>query len=349
MFKQMTEDQVTDVHFKYDKDSGLKSIIAIHNTSRGPALGGCRIIPYSSIDSAIADVLRLAKGMSYKAALAGLDLGGGKAVILEPAHEYNREKTFKAFGRFTEELNGRYITAMDSGATTNDMDNIATQSSYVTCTSSDGNPAPYTAKGVFLGIQACLKACPDFNEHLSGMRVAVQGLGNVGYALCELLHTEGVKLFVSDLDKNKVNKCVEKFSATGVATDQIHKTECDIFSPCGLGGILNEQSITELRCRAVAGSANNQLLTPKCGELLLQEDILYAPDYLINAGGLIFAAMTYQGFSINKLNSHLDGIHHTLLNIFRKEQQIKESGSVIADRMAENILFGNKHTELASA
>ncbi|CAC9656336.1 Branched-chain amino acid dehydrogenase [deaminating] (EC 1.4.1.9)(EC 1.4.1.23) [uncultured Gammaproteobacteria bacterium] len=349
MFKQMTESQVTDVHFKYDKDSGLESIVAIHNTSRGPALGGCRIIPYTSTDSAVTDAIRLAKGMSYKAALAGLDLGGGKAVIMEPPHAYNRENLFKAFGRFVEELNGRYITAMDSGTTVTDMDNIATRSSYVTCTSSVGNPAPYTAKGVFLGIQACLKTCQDFNDSLSGMRIAVQGLGNVGYALCELLHAEGVKLFVSDIDENKVNRCVAKLAATAVPTDQIHKTDCDIFSPCGLGGILNEQSINELRCRVVAGSANNQLLTPECGELLLQKDILYAPDYLINAGGLIFVALTYQGFNADKLNRHLETIHHTLLDIFRTEQQIKESGSVIADRMAETILFGNKNTEPLNA
>ena len=348
MFRQITEARVNDLHFKYDEDSGLKSIIAIHSTLRGPALGGCRIIPYTCSNEAITDAIRLAKGMSYKAALAGLNLGGGKAVIMEPPHDYHREKLFRAFGRFVEELNGRYITAMDSGTTVSDMDYIASQSTHVTCTSSSGNPAPYTAKGVFFGIQACLKACPDFNESLSGMRIAVQGLGNVGHALCELLHAEGARLFVSDIDESRVNECINQFGATGIATDQIHKIPCDIFSPCGLGGILNEQSINELQCRAVAGSANNQLLTPECGELLSQKGILYAPDYLINAGGLIFVAMAHQGWDTTELNRHVEGIYDTLLQIFRKEQQSGEPSSIIVDHMAEAILFGNKANQLSA-
>lgn len=347
MFKQITEARVNDLHFKYDEESGLKSIIGIHSTARGPALGGCRIMPYSSSDDAITDVIRLAKGMSYKAALAGLDLGGGKAVIVEPSHEYNREKLFKAFGQFVEELNGRYITAMDSGTNVTDMDYISSKTSHVTCTSSSGNPSIYTAKGVFLGITACLKVCPDFNKSLSGMRIAIQGLGNVGHKLCEMLHAEGAKLFVSDIDDSKIHKCVEQFSATGVAADQIHKVPCDIFSPCGLGGVLSQPVISELQCRAVAGAANNQLSTQECGQLLSQKGILYAPDYLINAGGLMAVVASYKDWSSKKLDGYLEGIHNTLIEIFNKEQETRIPSSVIADDMAEAILFGRSSSTLS--
>ncbi|MDD7804902.1 MAG: Glu/Leu/Phe/Val dehydrogenase dimerization domain-containing protein [Endozoicomonas sp. (ex Botrylloides leachii)] len=341
MFKQITEAKLNDLHFKYDEDSGLRSIIAIHSTVRGPALGGCRIIPYSCSKDAVTDVIRLARGMSYKAALAGIELGGGKAVIIQPTHDFSREKLFKAFGRFVNELNGRYITAIDSGACVKDMDYIANESKHVTCTSSTGNPGPYTAKGVFLGIKACLSASPELNDSLSGMRVAVQGLGNVGYALCALLHDQGVHLYVSDVDQHKVSQCVDDFGAVSVAAEDIHKTPCEIFSPCGLGGILSEKTIPELQCSVVAGSANNQLLTSACGQQLEEKGILYAPDYLINSGGLIFVAKAHQGWSEQKVNRHIENIYYTLLKLFDRNKQTGEPCSVIADHMAEAMLFGS--------
>ncbi len=347
MFRQITEAQINDLHFKYDRISGLQSIIAIHNTQRGPALGGCRIIPYSSSQEAIGDAIRLAKGMSYKAALAGLSLGGGKAVIMEPEGSYSRKQLFTAFGRFVDELGGRYITAMDSGTTIEDMDVIVQQSQYVTCTSTSGSPAPYTARGVFFGIQACLKACPALSDSLSGTRIAVQGLGNVGYELCDLLHQQGAHLVVADIDENRLNACVDQFGAEAVSTDIIHKVPCDIFSPCGLGGILTEQTIAELQCQAVAGSANNQLLTPECGYLFLQRGILYAPDYLINAGGLIFIGMGHQGHSIEQANQHIKGIEQTLLRVFKKEQQSGVPSNIIADQMAEAILFDASSSQMS--
>ncbi|MGI9282943.1 MAG: Leu/Phe/Val dehydrogenase [Endozoicomonas sp.] len=348
MFRQITEARLNDIHLKYDEASGLRAIVAIHNTRRGPALGGCRIIPYTSTEDAVTDAIRLAKGMSYKAALAGLDLGGGKSVIMEPEGPYDREKLFRAFGQFIDELGGRYITAMDSGSRVSDMDIIATQTQHVSCTSSSGNPAPSTALGVYKGIQATLKAHQEFGLSLKGMTVAVQGLGNVGFALCQLLHQDGAKLIVTDIDEQKVQQCVQEFGATAVNAEEIYSVPCDIFSPCGLGGILSENTISQLQCAAVAGSANNQLLTPECGQLLFDKGILYAPDYLINAGGLIFVAMTHQGKSQNEMNHRINAIEDTLLQVYRHEQQRRAPSSLIADHMAEVLLYEEQSGQLSA-
>lgn len=348
MFRQITEARMNDIHIKHDEHSGLKSIIAIHNTRRGPSLGGCRFIPYPSFDDAVTDAIRLARGMSYKAALAGLDLGGGKSVIMHPEGDYDRTELFKAFGRFVDELGGRYITAMDSGTKVSDMDTIATRTRHVTCTSSSGNPAPSTAKGVYYGILSTLKAHKAFGNTLKGMTIAVQGLGNVGYALCQLLHRGGARLIVSDIDETKVEQCIREFGARGVSPEEIHSVPCDIFSPCGLGGVLNETSIEQLQCAAVAGSANNQLLTEACGEQLFNKGILYAPDYLINAGGLIFVSMAYYQKSHRELNLRIKGIGETLLQIFRRQQQQQEPASLIADQMAEAMLFGDELRQLSA-
>ena len=348
MFRQISEARVNDLHFKYDETSGLKAIIAIHNTRRGSALGGCRILPYLSTDDAVTDAIRLAQGMSYKAALAGLDLGGGKSVILEPEEPYDRQQLFKAFGQFIEELDGRYITAMDSGSRVSDMDAIATRTGHVTCTSASGNPAPFTAMGVYKGIQSVLKAHKDFGSSLKGMKIAVQGLGNVGFALCQLLNRDGAELVVTDIDDQKVAQCVREFGATAVDSDEVYSVECDIFSPCGLGGILDETTISQLQCAAVAGSANNQLLTPECGQQLFDRNILYAPDYLINAGGLIFVAMTHQRKSESEMNHRINAIEDTLLQIFRHQQQRGMPSSLIADHMAEALLYGDEHGQLSA-
>ncbi len=348
MFKQMTEARMSDVHYKYDEASGLKSIIAIHNTSRGPALGGCRIIPYASEEDALTDAVRLARGMSYKAALAGMDLGGGKSVIMEPKGAYDRKALLQAFGRFVSELDGRYITAMDSGATVADMDSIATQTRHVTCTSDSGNPGPLTAEGVFYGIKAILKAHRDLPDSLKGVRIAVQGLGNVGFALCQLLRKEGAQLLVTDIDESRTSLCVKELNATAVSPHDIHKTPCEIFSPCGLGGILNQTSIPELNCAAVAGSANNQLLTKNDGDELHKRGILYAPDYVINAGGLVFVAMGHQGSSYSDMQRRIQGIEQTLLQIFTQQHQRNIPSSLIADDLAEAILYNSDSTQLSA-
>ena len=348
MFRQITEVRMNDIHIKYDEHSGLKSIIAIHNTRRGPSLGGCRFIPYPSFDDAVTDAIRLAQGMSYKAALAGLDLGGGKSVIMMPEGDFDRTELFSAFGRFVDELGGRYITAIDSGTSVSDMDIIASQTHHVSCTSASGNPGPSTAKGVYYGILSTLRARKEFGHTLKGMTIAVQGLGSVGYALCQLLHRDGARLVVSDIDDDKVEQCIREFGARGVNPSEIHSTSCDIFSPCGLGGVLNEQTIDQLQCGAVAGSANNQLLTPECGEQLFNRDILYAPDYLINAGGLIFVAMTHARKSHHEMNLRIKGIGETLLQVFRRQQQQQEPVNRIADQMAEAMLFGDEFRQLTA-
>ncbi|MGB0360381.1 MAG: Leu/Phe/Val dehydrogenase [Endozoicomonas sp.] len=348
MFRQITEAHLDDLHCKYDEASGLKSVIAIHNTRRGSALGGCRIIPYTSSEEAITDAIRLAQGMSYKAALAGLDLGGGKAVIMEPEGDYDRKALFQAFGRFLNELGGRYATAMDSGTTVMDMDAIATQTAHVTCTSDCGGPAPYTAKGVYYGILACLKAHPELPDTVKGLRIAVQGLGNVGYALCQLLHYDGALLTITDIDHLRVERCREAFGAKVVSSEEIYSTPCDVFSPCGLGGILNSDTIRQLKCAIIAGSANNQLLTEQNGYSLYDRNILYAPDYLINSGGLIFVAMNYLRHSESDMHRKLRNISSTLLQIFSRQSDVGLPASVIADQMAEIMVYGHELTPITA-
>ncbi|WP_461538310.1 Leu/Phe/Val dehydrogenase [Spongorhabdus nitratireducens] len=348
MFSRMKEAQINDIHFRHDKPTGLKAMIAIHSTRRGPALGGCRCIPYDHTEDALADAIDLARGMSYKAALAGLDLGGGKAVIMEPAEAYDREALFKAFGRFVEELGGRYITAMDSGTMLQDMDWISTETRHVTCTSHSGDPSPYTARGVFAAIKACLQASDALPDTLQGLRVAVQGAGNVGFELCRLLHEAGAQLQVADIDEERRQCCIDAFGANTVPVDQILTTECDILSPCGLGHILTEELIPKLRCSAIAGSANNQLAGPEVGLALYRQGILYAPDYLINAGGLIFVAMSHEGQSEADIYHRVDELGDTLLKLFHRQEQSGEASSLIADRMAEQILYGNNDEAVAS-
>ncbi|WP_163831290.1 Leu/Phe/Val dehydrogenase [Spartinivicinus ruber] len=344
MFKRMTTARVNDLHFKYDEQTGLKAIIAIHNTRLGPALGGCRIIEYQSTDQAIDDAIRLAKGMSYKAALANLPLGGGKAVILKPAKIHDRTLLFEAFGRFVNELGGRYITAMDAGTTTEDMDAAATQSHYVTCTSATGNPAPFTALGVFTGIKACLKLKGHSATNLQSVHVAIQGLGNVGYELARLLYETGAKLTVADIDKSKLARCVNEFNATAAPADAIHKVHCDIFSPCGLGSILTKTTIDELNCQIVAGSANNQLALPHCGEIIHQRNILYAPDYLINAGGLMFVALQHKGAKLDAIKKKIEEIGITLNTLLKRSLNQNMPSSEIADHMAEEVLYKSQQS-----
>lgn len=348
MFGQITGARISDLHCKFDEESGLRSVIAIHSTRRGPALGGCRIIPYSSSDEAISDAIRLARGMSYKSALAGLDLGGGEAVIMEPESDYDRKALFESFGCFLNELGGRYVTAMDSGTTVADMDAIATQSPYVTCTSSCGSPSPFTAEGVYYGVLACLKAHPLLPDNLKGLRVAVQGVGNVGFALCERLFNDGAQLIVADINQQRVDQCVREFGAKAVAPAEIHAVPCDLFSPCSLGGVLNSDTIDQLQCAAVAGSANNQLLTKDDGVALFEREILFAPDYLINSGGLIFVAMTYLKSCQSDMHRCLRGIHNTLLQIFSRQKQARLPASVVADQMAKSIVYGDNDSQVTT-
>jgi len=327
-----------DLHMKVDPKTGFKAIIAIHNTKRGPALGGCRFIEYPNTEAAILDAMRLAMGMSYKSALAGLPLGGGKGVIIKPHGSYDREAYLRSFGEFIHELGGRYITAVDSGTDLCDMDIIVEQTPYVASLSiHHDSPSPHTAQGVLQGIKAAL-TFKRGHADLAGVHVAIQGLGHVGFLLAQYLHEHGATLTVSDIDHIQVEKAVRLFSATAVSPEEIHKTACDIFAPCALGGILTEANIEALNTDVIAGAANNQLEHAKNGQLLYDKGILYAPDYVINAGGIIFAASKYLGSNETAVQKQLEGIYDTLLTIFNRSKKEHKPTNVITDTLARELL-----------
>ncbi|OEC46797.1 amino acid dehydrogenase [Pseudomonas sp. 1D4] len=339
MFNQMEGARLEALHLAQDPVTGLRAIIAIHDTRLGPALGGCRYLAYPDDDSALRDAIRLAQGMSYKAALAGLPHGGGKAVILRPAHVPDRAALFEAFGRMVESLGGRYITAVDSGTSSLDMDCVALHTRHVTSTQADGDPSPCTALGVFAGIRASALARLG-SDDLEGLRIAVQGLGNVGYALAEQLAAAGAELLVSDLDPGRVQLAVEQLGAHPVASEALLTTPCDILAPCGLGGVLNTQSAPQLRCAVVAGAANNQLASPDIADLLEARGILYAPDYVINSGGLIHVALRHRGDDMPAITAHLARISQRLTDIYAHAQADKRSPARVADALAERLLYG---------
>ncbi len=327
-----------DLHFKVDPETGMKAIIAIHSTKLGPALGGCRFIPYPDSFSAFYDAMRLARGMSYKAALTNLPLGGGKSVIIKPKTEFNRAAYMTKFGQFVNEMQGRYITALDSGTLLNDMDIIHEQTPYVASLSShNGDPSPYTALGVLRGIQAAVQFRMQ-KDSLSGLHIAIQGLGHVGYGLARHLHELGVKLTVADIDPKKVAQAQSEFNANVVSTEEIHKVPCDVFAPCALGAIINNLTIKQLQTNIIAGAANNQLARAYHGQLLHDMDILYATDYVINAGGLIFAASKYLKTPEDKVQQQIDGIGVALTEIFERSQRENQPISVIADTLAQEKL-----------
>ena len=337
MLKQMENAGLTDLHFGLDAATGLKAIIAIHSTARGSAIGGCRFIHYAREQDAITDALRLAKGMSYKAALAGLPHGGGKAVVIKPEGDFDRAALMQAFGRFVGELGGRYITAMDSGTEVSDMDAIETSTRYVSCTSASGDPSPHTALGIFEGIKAAVKHQLG-TDNLAGLSVAIQGLGHVGHALAERLHTAGAHLIVADTDPERTARCVREFNARAVDVEEIYDTDTDIFSPCGLGATLNQDTIARLKCRIVAGCANNQLATDEDGNRLRQRGILYAPDYVINAGGLIHVAMHHSGHTPAERDAKIIEIAATLTHLFEEADRKDQSVHHVADLHAESLL-----------
>jgi len=256
MFALMQNSRVQSLHMIVDPHTCLKAVIAIHSSLKGPALGGCRYLSYPNEESAIEDAIQLARNMSYKAVLAGLSLGGGTAVILRPAHVPDRSALFEAFGRFVQTLDGRYITAIDSGTSREDMDCIAQYTQHVTTTTESGDPTTYTAMGIYAGLRAPAMARLG-SDNLEGLRVAIQGLGHVGWALAEQLHAAGAELLVADLDSGKVQLAMEQMGAKPVASEALLSTPCDILAPCGLGGVLNSHSVAKMRCATVAGGANN--------------------------------------------------------------------------------------------
>lgn len=325
-----------------DAASGLRAIVAIHSTELGPALGGTRFYPYSSEDAALRDVLRLSRGMTYKAAAAGLDLGGGKAVILGDPKRAKSEELLRVYGRFIESLGGRYITAEDVGTSRDDMDVIRRETRFVTGTSptlgGSGDPSPLTAYGVYLAMLACAEEV--WKEHsLRGRRVAVQGVGKVGYWLVKYLVEDGrAQVVVSDIDVDSLARAVRDFGVETASPDAIHAVDCDIFAPCAMGGVINDETVRQLRCRVVAGSANNQLVRPEHGDALAESGIVYAPDFVANAGGLINVADEMQGYVPERAKSSVENVYRTLREVLRIAREERVSTAVAADRYAESRL-----------
>jgi len=325
-----------EVCVKFDHDTGLKAIIAIHNLKRGPAIGGCRLVSYPSTDHALEDSLRLAYMMSFKAAISNLPHGGAKAVLIKPNVIKNRRAYLEAFGRFVEELGGKYITAMDSGTSVEDMDIIETQTQYVTCTTSSGNggdPSPYTALGVRRGIEAAVKFKLG-KDTLEGVHVAIQGAGHVGYFLAKELKKRGAQLTMCDVNQDNLRRCVEELGVATCAVEAIYDIKADIFAPCALGAVLNLHTIKRLQVSIVAGSANNQLAHHQHGGLMQEKGILYAPDFVINAGGLIYVAETYNNKNTHHAISQVENIYSTLTAIFESAAQQECATNQIAETIA---------------
>ncbi|MDM5249007.1 MULTISPECIES: Glu/Leu/Phe/Val dehydrogenase [unclassified Lysinibacillus] len=338
IFKYMEKYDYEQLVFCQDEASGLKAIIAIHDTTLGPALGGARMWTYASEENAIEDALRLARGMTYKNAAAGLNLGGGKTVIIGDPFKDKNEEMFRALGRFIQGLNGRYITAEDVGTTVSDMDLIHEETNYVTGISpafgSSGNPSPVTAYGVYRGMKAAAKEAFG-SDSLEGRTISVQGLGNVAYKLCEYLHNEGAKLVVTDINQAAIDRVVNDFDATAVAPEEIYSQEVDIFSPCALGAILNDETIPQLKAKVIAGSANNQLQDSRHGDYLHELGIVYAPDYVINAGGVINVADELYGYNHERAMKRVEGIYDSIEKIFTISKRDGIPTYVAANRLAE--------------
>lgn len=328
-------DDHEEVAFFCEPAARLRSIIAIHNTNLGPALGGCRMWAYKSDAEAITDVLRLSKGMTYKAALANLPLGGGKSVILGDARKDKTEAMLRAMGRAVDSLGGRYIVAEDVGTTVPDMDVIGKETRHVAGLSGGaGNPSPSTGHGVFVGILAAVKHKLG-KDSTKGLKVAVQGAGSVGRHLCGWLAKDGAKLYIADISADAVKRVVDDHGATAVAPDEIHALDVDVFAPCALGAGLNDKTIPEIKAGIVAGAANNQLAEARHGQALAARGILYAPDYVINAGGLIDVARIPLGIEFEEAKRMLERIYDTLTEIFQRADTEAEPTNVIADRIAE--------------
>lgn len=323
-----------EIHFKVCPKTKLQSIVAIHSTNLGPALGGCRFIEYPNTFTALYDVMRLARGMSYKAALVGLPLGGGKAVIMKPKGDFSRRELLLSFGDFVNSLGGRYITAIDSGTSLDDMDTIHERAPYVASLSKqNGEPSYTTASGVLKGIQAAVKYKLG-KDSLDGLHVAIQGIGKVGYSLATYLHEMGAKLTVSDINGESTERAQKELGATIVDSETIHRTECDVFSPCALGGIVNDATIHEFNTNIIAGAANNQLSRAYHGHILHENKILYATDYVINAGGLIYAESLYNSRPQEQALKMVENIYHSLLAIFERSDSENHPCSEIADKIA---------------
>ncbi len=338
VFDTIGTERHQSVHFGADPDTGLRSIIAIHSTVLGPALGGTRFYPYASEENALYDVLRLAKGMTYKAACAGLALGGGKAVIIGDPATSGTDDLFRSYGRFVDGLGGQYITAEDVGTTVADMEVVATRTDHVRGLTIEhggsGDPSPATARGVVVA-QKAVATMLWGSEDLTGTRVAIKGVGKVGMSLARRLSALGADVIVADVNPAATELASVELGVKVVDVDEIHHVECEIFAPCALGGDLNERSIPELRCIAVVGSANNQLATEPDGDRLRAAGILYAPDFVVNAGGIINIAAEQGGYSIEKAAVMIDRIFDNLTEILTTADRLDIGTHTAAEHVAE--------------
>jgi len=337
VFASMDQYGHEQVVFCYDRSSGLKSIIAIHDTSLGPALGGCRMWPYASEEEALWDVLRLSRGMTYKNAAMGLNLGGGKAVIIGDPRREKNEALLRAFGRFVHTLGGRYITAEDVGTTVQDMAVIRYETPYVAgLLEKSGDPSPATAFGVWRGMKACARWVWG-SESLRGKTVALQGVGKVGSVLARHLRDEGAHLVIADVDRERARTLAAELGAEVVEPDAIYDVPCDIFSPCALGAVINDDTVKRLRCRVIAGAANNQLAEPRHGYALEERGILYAPDFVINGGGVINVSDEFEegGYNRDRAFARIATIYDKLWQIFTVARDEKIPTFLAADRVAE--------------
>lgn len=347
VFELMGQRDHEQVVFCSDKTTGLKAIIAIHNTVLGPALGGCRMWTFANEAEALEDVLRLSRGMTYKAAAAGLNLGGGKAVIIGDSRTQKSEELFRALGRFVHGLGGRYITAEDVGTSVTDMEWVRQETPYVTgvarALGGSGDPSPMTSWGVYHGIKACAKWVHGTDD-LSGFKVAIQGLGHTGHYLAKYLHDEGVKLYVTDIDEERVRRVVDEFHAEAVAPDAIYDVKADIFAPCALGKVVTDDTLARFKFKIIAGAANNQLeIEEKHGRLVKEKGILYAPDFVINAGGLINVANELEGYNQDRAKVQVEQIDRILTEVFEIAKKENIPTSVAANQLAERRIAAMAH------
>ncbi len=326
------------VVFCHNKDAGLKAIIAIHNTVLGPALGGTRMWPYASEAEALNDVLRLSRGMTFKNAVAGLNIGGGKAVIIGDPAKDKSEALFRAFGQFVDSLGGRYITAEDVGIDVNDMEYVYRETQYVTGVhqihGGSGDPSPFTAYGALQGLMATLNK-KFGNEDVGKYSYAVQGLGHVGMEYVKLLKERGAKIFVTDINKALVDKAVTEYGAEAVGLDDIYDVAADVYSPCALGGTVNEQTLPRFKFKVICGAANNQLSTDAIGDEVAKRGILYAPDYAVNAGGVMNVALELDGYNRERAMRMMRTIYHNLSRIYEISDRDGIPTYRAADRLAE--------------
>jgi len=339
LFDELAEGGHEQVVHCHNAETGLRAIIAIHDTTLGPALGGLRMWPYEDEAAALTDVLRLSRGMTYKNALAGLNLGGGKAVIIGDPRTDRSEALMRCFGRFLDSLGGRYITAEDVGMTETDMEYILRETQWVvgnaTTRGGSGDPSPFTAQGMVAGIRACLRERFG-REEVGDFSYAVQGVGHVGMELIHRLRQHDARVYVTDVDPDNVQRAVDEYGCEAVEPDAIYETGAEVFCPCALGGVINAETLPRLKCQIVAGAANNQLADAEAGDALFDKGIVYAPDYAINAGGVMNVSLELEGYNPERAHAMVERIDATITAIFERARSDGVATWRAADRVAES-------------